>query len=400
MDVVNELMGESTTIHWHGLHQRENPYMDGTPQVTQCPISPFTTFRYTFKADHEGTHWWHSHVAEQRSDGAFGALIIRKPISIQANIQPYDYDLAEHTMVIQDWEHLSAVASFNAFHHSIGDNKPKNILINGKGKYYETKPLPKLTIVDLNTFEKFTEPPAKEFTTELFELNKIPIETTTLNDVTYQKSDDTTLPTETQNNENRTKRSDEKPVLTPLEIFKVKSGKKYRFRTINAGFLNCPVEISIDHHNITVIASDGWYFEPVEVSSLVAYAGERFDFIVNADQPIDNYWLRVRGLMDCDERFTRAHQAAVLRYDGADEIYPVGSPVYEFKRDGLQMNALNKGTNLVDSVSIAELKAIGIEDDPRLLKPDTDFKFYVYYDFYDKDFPRFNNPTLYSNAGE
>lgn len=27
VDVKNSLLGESTTIHWHGLHQRANPYM-------------------------------------------------------------------------------------------------------------------------------------------------------------------------------------------------------------------------------------------------------------------------------------------------------------------------------------------------------------------------------------
>ncbi|KAJ6648616.1 G-protein coupled receptor Mth2, partial [Pseudolycoriella hygida] len=29
VDVVNRLMGESTSIHWHGMHQRDSPYMDG-----------------------------------------------------------------------------------------------------------------------------------------------------------------------------------------------------------------------------------------------------------------------------------------------------------------------------------------------------------------------------------
>lgn len=64
VDVKNELLGESTTIHWHGLHQRANPYMDGVPHISQCPIPPHTTFRYTFEADAAGTHFWHSHTGE------------------------------------------------------------------------------------------------------------------------------------------------------------------------------------------------------------------------------------------------------------------------------------------------------------------------------------------------
>lgn len=29
VDVVNMMAGASTTLHWHGFHQRETPWMDG-----------------------------------------------------------------------------------------------------------------------------------------------------------------------------------------------------------------------------------------------------------------------------------------------------------------------------------------------------------------------------------
>lgn len=64
VDVKNHLLGESTTIHWHGLHQRETPYMDGVPHISQCAIPPGSTFRYEFLADNPGTHFWHSHIGE------------------------------------------------------------------------------------------------------------------------------------------------------------------------------------------------------------------------------------------------------------------------------------------------------------------------------------------------
>lgn len=62
-------------------------------------------------------------------------------------------------------------------------------------------------------------------------------------------------------------------------------------------------------------------------ASLVTYAGERFDFILSADQEKDLYWIRFRGLMDCDERFTKAYQMAVLEYKGlnvSEDSYPAG----------------------------------------------------------------------------
>ena len=62
---------------------------------------------------------------------------------------------------------------------------------------------------------------------------------------------------------------------------------------------------------------------------MISYAGERFDFIVETNQLLDNYWMRFRGLMDCDERFTKAYQIAVLRYEGAPEKDPDGVVSYE-----------------------------------------------------------------------
>lgn len=410
VDVINQLMGDSTTIHWHGMHQTDTPFMDGVPMITQCPIPPHTTFRYTFTADHEGTHWWHSHSGMQRSDGALGALIVRKP---SEKMPPaisvlYEYDLPAHTIIIQDWEHISAVASFNSFHHSIGDNKPKNILINGRGKYVEPILVSKASALQNVKTVDVKEANAEEIITKdedqiQNDVNKDPnaeSESPTVVDDIVGNLTEKRYSVELQPSSRTRRAASVEATMTPLEVFHVTAGGSYRFRTINAGFLNCPVEISIDDHNITVISSDGGYFEPVVVSTLVTYAGERFDFVVKADHPVGNYWVRVRGLMDCDERFIKAHQVAILRYDGAPESEPVEDhPTWDFKREGLQMNALNRGTGLVESVSIAELTTLEADDDdPRLLQEFADFKFYVYYDFYDSDNPHFNNPTIYSNT--
>lgn len=40
---------------------------------------------------------------------------------------------------------------------------------------------------------------------------------------------------------------------------------------INAGFLNCPVEISVDNHTISVISSDGEDINPVEGKKLKTF---------------------------------------------------------------------------------------------------------------------------------
>lgn len=59
--------------------------------------------------------------------------------------------------------------------------------------------------------------------------------------------------------------------------------------------------------------------------SLVVYAGERFDFVLAADQSKALYWMRFRGLMDCDERYQKAFQVAVLEYSNYYAYVPEGN---------------------------------------------------------------------------
>lgn len=40
--------------------------------------------------------------------------------------------------------------------------------------------------------------------------------------------------------------------------------------------------------------------------------GERYDFVISADQPVGAYWVQVRGLGECGIR--RVQQLAILRY--------------------------------------------------------------------------------------
>ena len=65
------------TLHWHGLDQKQSFFMDGVPSITQCAIGPQDYFDYRFKAEPVGTHWYHSHHGAQRSDGMYGAFIVR-----------------------------------------------------------------------------------------------------------------------------------------------------------------------------------------------------------------------------------------------------------------------------------------------------------------------------------
>ncbi len=52
--------------------------------------------------------------------------------------------------------------------------------------------------------------------------------------------------------------------------------------------------------------------------------GERYDFLVRANRPVANYWMKVIGLGDCLETENVIH--AILRYDGAPDADPETDP--------------------------------------------------------------------------
>ena len=75
VDLENQLP-DPTTIHWHGI-PLANP-MDGVPNVTQAPVKPDGKFIYTFEAAPAGTYFYHSHVGLQLDRHLIGPLIIEE----------------------------------------------------------------------------------------------------------------------------------------------------------------------------------------------------------------------------------------------------------------------------------------------------------------------------------
>lgn len=108
----------------------------------------------------------------------------------------------------------------------------------------------------------------------------------------------------------------------PWEELRVQQGKRYRMRFLYNSAVYCPVQVSVDGHTLTAIASDGASFKGVQVESLMLNAGERWDVVVAADQPVGKYWIRIRALGDCGEAKTSVHQQAVLAYEGANADSP------------------------------------------------------------------------------
>lgn len=58
------------------------------------------------------------------------------------------------------------------------------------------------------------------------------------------------------------------------------------------------------------------------------FLGERYDFVINADQQVGAYWIQLRGLGECGIR--RAQQLAVLRYARGPYQPTTQAPTYDF----------------------------------------------------------------------
>ncbi|CAG0892122.1 unnamed protein product [Darwinula stevensoni] len=327
--VKNGLISETTTIHWHGIHQ-SGPgaaWMDGVPHVTQCPILPGTSFLYSFRAHPAGSHFWHSHSGVQRGDGVYGALAVRRARIADPLASHYDEDA--DFLVLADWLPETSVANFASHHHASGDNKPDGILVNGRGwppRAFPYRPSPFRPVAS----------------------------------------------------------------LPPLANVTVKPGKRHRIRVIGNGVLNCPLEMLIDDHPLTVVATDGFPVRPFVVDSFVVYAGERTDVVVKADREPGTYWIRIRGHIDCGVNFTRASQVALLVYEGAESLsspFP-SSPVgfRYFPLPNRTYNGVNEGPGKVEEGrwTASETTWIGNDGDldPAWRKPDPDRFFLLTFDFY------------------
>ena len=69
----------------------------------------------------------------------------------------------------------------------------------------------------------------------------------------------------------------------------------------------------IDGHNFTIIEVDGVNVQPLVVDQIQIFAGQRYSFILNANQPIRNYWIRANPNLGT-VGFDGGINSGILRY--------------------------------------------------------------------------------------
>ena len=273
VNVLNRLISESTSLHWHGMDMRNTPWMDGALLISQCPINPGESYRYYFKAEPTGTYWYHSHRITQRLDGLFGGLVIKESSSRQGNLEQVlgvsiVDDPGNYTLNLHEWKRETAVN--------------KATTIKGGLPFFPDStlgevPLPPSEQMAINITQPYM-PFDRSLGPEGVEVGDIPFWSGLINGKGKHES----VPYE----------------RSRLSVFTVEERKNYRFRLIGTQSLYA-YKFSIDEHNLIVISTDGSLIEPIETQFIIIHIGERYDFILKANKPreeVEDYWIRAETL--------------------------------------------------------------------------------------------------------
>ena len=110
-------------------------------------------------------------------------------------------------------------------------------------------------------------------------------------------------------------------------LWKVKSGQKYLFRMINSASQNM-WSVHFDNHKMTVISTDYVPITPYQTEWLNIGIGQRYDVIVEMNQPTAGYFLRAVAQTGCPSGCANSGLGSangIFVYDGADMTLPTST---------------------------------------------------------------------------
>lgn len=242
---VHNEMKEGTSLHWHGVFLPNKE--DGVPFLTQMPIKPHTTHKYTFSIIQHGTHWYHSHSGLQEQIGMYGALILKKKNSDPTFRKGID-DLPVLPVVLSEWT----------------DYKPENVhrMLHNASDWFAIKK---------GTTQSYAEAIRSGHFKTKFNNEWKRMLAMDVSDVYYDKF--------LINGENES---------AAKVLSKSKAGDKVRLRISNAG-ASSYFWLTYAGGKITVVASDGNDVEPVVVDRLIIGVSETYDVIVTIPEENISY---------------------------------------------------------------------------------------------------------------
>ncbi|CCM02635.1 uncharacterized protein FIBRA_04739 [Fibroporia radiculosa] len=256
--LTDHTMNKTTSIHWHGLFQHGTNWADGPAMVTQCPIISGDSFLYDFN------------VPDQA--GKCLKFCIWSIIKINPNAGTFWYHSHEGLQYCDGLRGPFIVYDPFDPHADLYDVDNGNTIITLSDWYHV--PAVQVPI------------PANPDSVLINGLGRMAGDTT-----------------------------------SPLSVITVTQGLRYRFRLISMScdpFFNFTID---GHDNFTIIEADGENTVPLSgIDSIQIFASQRYSFILEANQPIGNYWIRAAQ----ETLGTPVPQSgmAILRYEGAPDAYP------------------------------------------------------------------------------
>jgi multicopper oxidase len=248
---VQNALPADTTIHWHGLPIANE--MDGVPNLTQPPVKSGEEFVYEFVVPASGSYMYHSHVGLQLDRGLYGPLIV------EPKKEELSYD-REYTLTLDDWlDGVSgtpedALSELQSRGGGMGGGMGG---MGGMGPGGGTSGSGSISypfyLIGGHTAED------------------------------------------------------------PL-TFEVRRGERVRLRLLNPSS-HTTFRVAVSGHTLTLTHSDGMPVEPVEVDSVRIGEGERYDVIVEANNP--GVW-QMAAAPEGKEGLARA----ILRYAESGQSSP------------------------------------------------------------------------------
>ncbi|ORY08454.1 Cupredoxin [Clohesyomyces aquaticus] len=292
--VVQNNMPFNSTIHYHGIEQRNTPWADGVPGLTQRPIQPGDSFEYEWHADQYGSYFYHAHSRGQIDDGAYGPIIIKPKSGLSkpfTAISPDEVDALEaaeknvRPLLLSDWRHTTSERTWELQLASGIESAVcmDSLLINGKGavdcwsreeitQFTSPGIAPLLQQNNLTMTDKGCLPP--QILGELLE-SSVPIDYDALPSTVFN-------------------------VCTPTKgshaVIKTPKHSKWMALDIISTAGIDTFAFSIDEHPMWVYAVDGHYIEPLKVDALSVANGDRYSVFIELNKRASNYGIRLASI--------------------------------------------------------------------------------------------------------
>ncbi len=250
---------DATTIHWHGVPVPNA--MDGVPGVTQAPVPAGGRFVYDYVAEPAGSYIYHSHVGLQLDQGLVGPLVIEERTSHVAYDRDYvvvldDLLLSEPTPASQRRGGMMGRGMMRGMRGRMGGERGMTEEGQERQMMIQDPARPDYDALLING-RTAADPPA----------------------------------------------------------FEVRRGERVRLRFVNLSSATT-FRVAIAGHRMTVTHTDGRPVEPVTVDSFPIGMGERYDVVVEANNP--GFWTLAAASVLGNPEPARA----VLRYADARQTTP------------------------------------------------------------------------------